>query len=302
MSSNDFDPPVGVVETLEPGVRRILAPNPSPMTFRGTNTYLLGDEDVVVIDPGPAHTDHLQAILQALGPKERITHILVTHSHLDHSPLAKPLSEATNAPVLAFGDSKAGRSTLMQEMADQGLTGGGEGVDHDFAPDRLIADQQDFLVAGHKVTAIWTPGHFCNHLSFAVRDIVFTGDHIMQWASTMISPPDGDVTAFMNSAQKLLLRKNRIYYPGHGAPVLDPADRVKELITHRKNRELEILSALSGTPKSIPEITQIVYHDVNPALLPAASRNVFAHLIDLHGRELVATTSQLSQDAGFFSA
>lgn len=294
-----FDPAPGVPVTLEPGVRRVLAPNPSPMTFRGTNTYLLGAGSIAVIDPGPAIPSHLDAILAALSPGERITHILVTHSHVDHSPLARPLAEATGAPVLAYGDSRAGRSADMERLAAEGLAGGGEGVDAAFAPDERLADGETVAGAGWSVTGLWTPGHFGNHMSFASGDAVFTGDHVMGWASSMVSPPDGDLTAFMASCRALLARRDRVFYPGHGGAVRDPAARLRWLLSHRESRTEQILSALAAGPAAIPELTARIYHDVDPALLPAAERNVFAHLIDLSRKGRVVPSPRLAVDARY---
>ncbi len=180
-ASDGFNPPVGVAEPLGPGLRRILAPNPSPMTYRGTNTYLLGTRDLAVIDPGPDHPAHLSAILASVESGQRITHILVTHSHLDHSPLAPVLAAQTGAPVLAHGDASTGRSAVMQDLAEAGLTQGGEGVDRTFRPDIVLAGQDVIDGHGWQLTAHWTPGHFGNHMSFATENIVFTGDLVMGW-------------------------------------------------------------------------------------------------------------------------
>ncbi|MGB8621685.1 MAG: MBL fold metallo-hydrolase, partial [Paracoccaceae bacterium] len=223
-------PRAGVVQRPEPGLRLVLAPNPSPMTYWGTNTYLLGTGYVAVIDPGPASDAHLEAILGALAPGERISHILVTHSHVDHSTLAPALSCATGAPVLAFGDSAAGRRADLAALT--GL-GGGEGVDRAFSPDERLADGDIVRGQGWSVTALWTPGHMGNHMCFAWGEALFTGDHVMGWASSMVSPPDGDLTAFMTSLERLATRRDRIFYPAHGAPVRDPAARLAELIAHR---------------------------------------------------------------------
>ncbi|SMX34640.1 MBL fold metallo-hydrolase [Actibacterium lipolyticum] len=291
-----FNPIVGQVEQLEPGVRRILAPNPSPMTFRGTNTYLLGKGAVTVIDPGPAYNAHLQAIMRALGPDEQITHILVTHSHLDHSPLAPALAQATGAKVYAFGDSKAGQRAALAQLT--GL-GGGEGVDKGFAPDITLADGETLSVGDIDVTAIWTPGHMANHLCFATQDIVFTGDHVMGWATSMVSPPDGDLTAFMESLEKLKGRSDRVFFPAHGAPVITPAKRIESLIAHRRGREAQILKALEHGPATANDLAARIYTDTPKALLPAASRNVLAHLIDLTERNLTKPTETLRADGQF---
>ncbi|MCG6904452.1 MAG: MBL fold metallo-hydrolase, partial [Rhodobacter sp.] len=297
MNDSDFDPIPGVAEWLEPGVRRVLAPNPSPMTYRGTNTYIVGQGRVAVIDPGPALPDHMRAIQAALEPGEVITGILVTHSHVDHSPLAAPLAAATGAPVHAFGDSLAGRSAAMESLASQGLTGGGEGVDFGFAPDEFLADSAIVDGDDWQIRALWTPGHFGNHLSFAFGDAVFTGDTVMGWASTMVSPPDGDLGAFLRSAAQLAATDARVFYPGHGAAIARPRARAEWLIAHRNRREAEILAHLDGAGTDIATLTRTIYHDVPVALLPAAERNVFAHLIDLHAKQRVQAEPHLSYAA-----
>jgi len=300
MPQDAAKPTPGHVVTMEQGVRRILAPNPSPMTYWGTNTYILGEGRVVVIDPGPADRTHFDAILAGLAPGEEISHILVTHSHLDHSPLARPLSEATGAPVLAFGDATAGRSDVMADLVARGMASGGEGVDRGFTPDATLKDADVLDVNGARIQALWTPGHYSNHLSFAFQgDAVFTGDHVMGWASSLVSPPDGDLTAFMASCEKLAARDDRVYYPGHGNPVEDTQARIHWLINHRRGREGDILKALSGPPQDIPTLTRAIYTDTPAPLLAAAARNVFAHLIDLTQRQLVRPHPQLDFTARF---
>ena len=278
---DDFDPPIGTPVTLSDGLRRIVAGNPSPMTYRGTNTYLLGEGDIAVIDPGPALEAHMEAILGALGPSERITHIFVTHSHVDHSPLAAPLSEVTGAPVLAFGDSRAGRSAVMERLAGSGLTGGGEGVDAGFAPDITLAHGQSTAGESWELTALHTPGHFGNHLSFQWGDALFCGDLVMGWASTLISPPDGDLAQFRASCTRLKAAAPGRLLPGHGAPVTDPAGRIDALLAHRDAREAAILAALGAGPADAATLARRIYTDTPAALMPAAARNVLAHLVDL---------------------
>ncbi|MGD1884208.1 MAG: MBL fold metallo-hydrolase [Paracoccaceae bacterium] len=294
-----FDPVIGAVETLEPGLRRILAPNPSPMTFRGTNTYLLGTCDIAVIDPGPDSPAHLEVILGAIGPDQRISHIFVTHSHLDHSPLARPLAEVTGAPVLAFGPSSAGRSTVMKALSKQGLMGGGEGVDDRFAPDIALEDGAKIQTDKWALEVIHTPGHMGNHIALGWGDACFTADHVMGWATSIVSPPDGDLTDFMASSERLLRTEWRVFYPGHGAPITAPADRLGWLIAHRRSRERAILSALDGQDLTARALAHLIYQDTPQALLPAATRNVLAHLVDLYGRGWVETTEQLSATATF---
>ncbi|WP_101068028.1 MBL fold metallo-hydrolase [Roseovarius salinarum] len=298
-ATQEFDPPPGVAETLAPGLRRVLAPNPSPMTFRGTNTYLVGERGIAVIDPGPADDTHLRAIHDALGPGQRVTHVLVTHAHLDHSPLARPLAKETGAPVLAYGDARAGRSAAMEQLARAGTLGGGEGVDTAFFPDRELADGEVIDGDGWRLTALWTPGHFGNHLCFALDDAIFTGDLVMGWASSLVSPPDGDLSDFMASLARLADRGARVLYPGHGAPVSDPAARLSELIAHRRTREDQILRALEGHPATAETLARRIYTETPPALLPAATRNVLAHLVDLTGRGRVAPQGPLDADVTF---
>lgn len=294
-----FDPAPGMAEVLEPGLARVLAPNPSPMTFRGTNTYLLGERALAVIDPGPDDPAHLQAILGALGPGQTISHILVTHAHLDHSPLCPALSLATGAPVLAFGDAFSGRSAVMQDLARRGLAGGGEGVDAHFVPDRCLADGEEIVGDGWTLRAIRTPGHYGNHLSFAWGDACFTGDHVMGWASSLVSPPDGDLTDFMASCARLGRETWRVFHPGHGAPVTDPAARLSWLVSHREGREAEILAALSDGPARAYDLACRIYTETPTALIGAATRNVFAHLVDLAGKNMVAAEGALETDAVF---
>ena len=298
----DFQPVPGHAEPLAPGLRRVLAPNPSPMTFRGTNTYVLGTGALAVIDPGPCSEPHLEAILAAVGPGQHISHILVTHAHLDHSPLARPLAEATGAPVLAFGDARAGRSEMMQRLAETGLAGGGEGVDAGFAPDEELPDGAVIAAEGWRLEAIHTPGHFGNHLSFAWGDVLFSGDLVMGWASSLVSPPDGDLGAFMDSLERLRrIRWSRLH-PGHGAPVEAPLERIDALRAHRRAREAAILTALGDGPADAASLATVIYHDTNPALLPAAARNVLAHLIDLTQRKAVIPLGNLEKNCVFSRA
>ena len=296
---DSFDPVIGQAEHLEPGLRRIVAPNPSPMTYRGTNTYVLGDRALAVIDPGPASNQHLDAILSAVGPDQRITHIVVSHAHLDHSPLASALSQKTGAPVYAFGPAEAGRSAIMKQLADTGMAGGGEGIDTNFVPDITLRDGDQTRTEDWVLTALHTPGHIGNHLCLAWNDTCFTADHVMGWASSLVSPPDGDLTDFMASCAKLRNHHWRVFYPGHGAPVTDPRGRLDWLIAHRLAREAAILNALQAGPADATQLAAAIYTDTPPGLLPAAARNVLAHLIDLTGKSLVSHQGSLSATTRF---
>jgi len=300
--NTDFDPPVGVAETLLPGLRRIVAPNASPMTFRGTNTYLLGGTDVAVIDPGPDMDAHLHAILKAVGETCSISHIFVTHSHVDHSPLSRRLARITGAPVLAVSDSFSSRSARMKNLAEHAELGGGEGVDKDFNPDRQLADGQRIVGQGWSLDAITTPGHFSNHVCFSWPEeaVVFSGDHVMGWATTLVSPPDGDLTAFMASLEKMAARKgDRRYFPGHGAVLEDPQAMISYLLSHRRERESQIIAALTQGAANASELAARIYTEIPRSLLPAATRNVFAHLIDLTDKKKISPIGSLSPEAPF---
>lgn len=278
---------------------RVLAPNPSPMTAEGTNTFVLGRSDVAIIDPGPALDAHLDAVERAVAGR-RVIAILITHSHLDHSPAAKPLSRRLQAPVLGFGPSTAGRTPEMEALT--GL-GGGEGVDHDFMPDRLLSSGDLVSGDGWSLRAHWTPGHMANHLSFewAEAATVFTGDTVMGWASTMISPPDGDLGQFMDALDSLERLEAKVFHPGHGGPVHAPAARCRALRDHRQARTAAILMALDQT-HTIPGIVAQIYADTPPALLGAAGRNVLAHLLHLIQQGLVTASPVAGPDACYSRA
>ncbi|KIN72638.1 MBL fold metallo-hydrolase [Sulfitobacter guttiformis] len=296
---DDFNPPIGVAQVLENGLRRIVAPNPSPMTYRGTNTYVLGHTALAVIDPGPKDAAHLDAILAAVAPDQHISHIIVTHTHLDHSPLARDLSLRTDAPVLAFGGAQAGRSAVMQHLAAAGSVGGGEGVDLGFSPDKIVSDGETISGDNWQLEVIHTPGHIGNHISLAWGDTCFTADHVMGWASSLVSPPDGDLTDFMRSCARLAARQWRVFYPGHGAQIDDPAARLDWLVAHRRSRETGIVQALENGPTDAATIAALLYTDTPAALLGAATRNVLAQLIDLNVRGIVTHDGDLNETSKF---
>lgn len=287
LSDSPFDPRPGAVLALAPDLRLVLAPNASPMTERGTNTWILGQGAVTVIDPGPADPAHLRAILAALAPGETVAQILVTHTHNDHSPLSRPLAEASGAPIFGFGDTRAGRSARMQAL-DAAWLGGGESADEAFQPDEHLSDGSDFEAGGQPIRALHTPGHYGNHLCYQWGEVLFTGDHLMGWAPSLVSPPDGDLTDFMASLDRIETLGARRAYPGHGAPLADAAARAGELRAHRRLREAAILAAIRDGAATLDAITARVYAEVPRALWPAARRNVLAHAIDLDARGLVA--------------
>ncbi|MCI5097718.1 MAG: MBL fold metallo-hydrolase [Rhodobacteraceae bacterium] len=296
---DDFNPVPGEVTQLAPDLRRVLCPNPSPMTYRGTNTYLVGARELAVIDPGPISEAHLEAILDALEPGQSISHIVVTHTHLDHSPLARPLAERTGAQIYAYGDALAGRSAVMSRLADQGMVGGGEGIDRAFKPDVTLSDGEILRGDGWELEVIHTPGHLGNHIALGFGDSCFTADHVMGWASSLVSPPDGDLTDFMASCARLRQRDWAVFHPGHGAPVDAPLERLDWLIAHRNSRETAVLAELEKAPATARQLAEAIYTETPAALLGAAERNVFAHLVDLVGKSKVAPEDALSAGAKF---
>lgn len=277
-------------------LRRILAPNPSPLTGPGTNTFLLGRDSVAVIDPGPDDPAHREAILRAGGG--RISHILVTHAHLDHSAGAGPLARLTGAPVLAFGEATAGRSPLMRRLAAQGATGGGEGLDHGFAPDAVLRDGDTVAGADWSLSVLHTPGHAGGHLAFRWGDRVLCGDVVMGWSSTILSPPDGDLADYLRTLDRLAETGARQLLPAHGAPIDDPAARLAELAAHRRERTAQILAALAQGPADAATLAGRLY-DIAPHLMPAAARNVLAHLLALTDLGVVAPVGDLHPGAEF---
>lgn len=265
-----------------PGLRRILADNPSPFTGPGTNSYLLGIGEVALIDPGPASPGHQAALLAALAPGERITQILVTHPHLDHSGLAPAMRAATGAPVLAFGTCRDGLNPAYAAMTD---LGGGEGSDHAFTPDRRLRDGDRIAGQGWALEVIHTPGHLGSHLAFLWGERLFSGDHVMGWSSSIVSPPEGDMGAYMRGLERLLALDLELLIPGHGELVSDGPARIRELQAHRRLREAQILAALRPGATTAAQLARSIYRDIAPSLLPAAERNVLAHLLDLQERK-----------------
>ena len=279
-----FSPRVGAPLMLAQGLRLVLAPNASPMTERGTNSYLLGERAVTVIDPGPADPAHVAALIAALPPGAQVAQIVVTHAHLDHSPAARLLAQATGAPILAFGGARDGRSARMAAL-DLSDLGAGEGLDLDFAPDTRLAHGAQIAVEGGTLDILHTPGHLGGHICLRWGGAVFSGDHLMGWAPSLISPPDGDLTDFMASLALIEALGPVTLYPGHGAPVARGDTRAAEIRTHRLAREAAVLAAAAAAPgETALALTERVYADVPKPLIPAAFRNLLAHLIDLESR------------------
>lgn len=271
-------PPTGVAMTLEPLVTRVLAPNPSPYTFTGTQTHIVGTRDLAVIDPGPAAPEHLDRLLAAIAGRP-VTAIVITHHHRDHSPGAIPLKAATGAPVVG-----AAPFALVDEgpRADAAF-------DPDYAPDRVMEEGDTVAGEGWTLEAIATPGHTSNHLAFALPETqaLFSGDHVMGWSTSVVSPPDGDMGAYMTSLEKLLGRDDRVFYPGHGPEIERPQRIVRGMLGHRRQREGQILRLLAGGAQPIAVAVERMYVGLDPRLVTAAERSVLAHLLDLERRGLV---------------
>ncbi|MDG2534835.1 MBL fold metallo-hydrolase [Sphingomonas sp. HITSZ_GF] len=273
------DAPTGLAMALDPLVTRILAPNPSPFTYTGTQTYLVGTTELAVIDPGPDDPAHIEALLAAIAGR-RVVAILCTHTHRDHSPAAAPLKALTGAPII-------GCAPLS--LADAGPRADAA-FDTGYAPDRVLADGERVQGEGWTLTAIATPGHTSNHLCFALEEsrALFSGDHVMGWSTTVVAPPDGDMAAYMRSLDTLMGRADdRIYYPAHGEPIERPHRFVRGLIGHRKQREGQILRLLKAGTGAVPDMVGRMYVGLDPRLTGAAGRSVLAHLIDLRDRGLV---------------
>ncbi|MGL6208761.1 MAG: MBL fold metallo-hydrolase [Paracoccaceae bacterium] len=286
--------------SLAPGLVSLRAANPSPLTGSGTNTYILGHEDLAVIDPGPDLDSHLAAILfEARG--RRISRILITHAHLDHSALSPRLAAATGAEVMAFGGARDGISPRMARLG-AGLATTGEGLDLGFAPDRRLADGETISGADWTLRTIHTPGHLGCHICLAWGDLLFSGDHVMAWSTSIVSPPEGDMGAYLQALRRLSQTHWLRLFPGHGDPVDNPEVRISELLAHRLARETQILEALATGSATPAELTAKVYHDTPRSLWPAAARNVLAHLLDLEERSLVTADPSPGPNARFCRA
>jgi len=280
-----FEPHYGEAVPVAEGVERLTVNNPSAFTFHGTNSYIVGRKSVAVIDPGPDNEAHFEALMAALKGRE-VTHIAVSHTHRDHSPLARRLQQATGAILVAEGPHRAARPLHEGEVNPFG-----ESSDLDFVPDIALADGDLVEGDGWTLRAVLTPGHAANHAAFALENtgILFSADHVMAWATSVVAPPDGAMSDYMASLEKLLARDDRIYFPGHGGPVNAPQAFVRGLRTHRRMRERAVLERMKAGDRLIADMVRAIYRDTDPRLHGAAALSVLAHIEDLVEKGLVTT-------------
>lgn len=281
----EFLPAYGEAIPVAPGVQRLTVNNPSPFTFHGTNSYIVGDKSVAVIDPGPEDEAHFKALLSALDGRQ-VTHIFVSHTHRDHSPLAGRLKEATGAIVVAEGPHRAARPLHEGETNPFA-----ESADTAFKPDVALGDSHSVSGDGWALTALHTPGHTANHSAFALEGtgIVFSADHVMAWATTIVAPPDGSMSDYMGSLDRLLKRDDRVFLPGHGGPVRDPKAFMRGLRTHRRMRERAVLHRIKAGDRFIADMVKVIYKSTDIRLHGAAALSVLAHLEDLIEKGQVQT-------------
>ncbi|EKS32094.1 MBL fold metallo-hydrolase [Afipia clevelandensis] len=293
--NKDFPLKPGVVDEVVPGVRRVLCDNPSPFTFTGTVSYIVGKGNVAIIDPGPIDEAHTQALLNAVRG-ETVTHILVTHTHNDHSPGVAALKAATGATVYAEGPHRASRPAYASET--RATESGG---DRNFRPDVTLRDGDVVEGDGWRLETVSTPGHTANHVAFAWQDrnLTFVGDHVMGWSTSIVAPPDGSMVDYMASLDRLADRSEQLYFSGHGPEIPDAVRFVKFLIRHRKAREASILHRLAKGEADIPTIVRASYIGIDPRLVGAAGYSVLAHLEDLVARDVVATDGDPTIDGSY---
>lgn len=293
--NRDFPLVPGAVDEVVPGVRRVLCNNPSPFTFTGTVSYIVGRGNVAIIDPGPADEAHIQALLDAVRG-ETVTHIFLTHTHKDHSPGTPRLKAATGATVYAEGPHRASRPRHGSELAPTE-----SGADYGFRPDVILKDGEIVTGEGWQLEAVATPGHTANHMAFAwtERKLMFVGDHVMGWSTSIVAPPDGSMVDYMASLERLTRRDEQLYFSGHGPEIPDAVRFVKFLIRHRKAREESILYRLAKGEADIPTIVRASYIGIDPRLMGAAGYSVLAHLEDLVARNVVATDGDPTIDGTY---
>jgi glyoxylase-like metal-dependent hydrolase (beta-lactamase superfamily II) len=291
----DFALVPGKVDEPMPNVRRILCNNPSPFTFKGTVSYIIGRGKVAIVDPGPEDAAHSAALLDAVRG-ETVTHIFVTHTHRDHSPGVPAIKQATGAIVMAEGPHRAARPLHTGEAPRMESSN-----DTDFKPDRALADGEVVRGDGWTIEAVTTPGHTANHMAFAFKEanILFSGDHVMAWSTPVVAPPDGSMGDYMASLQKLSKRGEPIYFPGHGGAVHNAPRFVAAYILHRKAREAAILNRLGKGESDIPSLVSGIYANLDPRLVKAAGMSVLAHLEDLVARGAVVSDKPTSIDARY---
>ena len=264
-----YDFGYATAEQITPLIRRVTARNPSGFTFHGTGTYIIGSGTVAVVDPGPMIPEHIEALKTAVEG-ETVSHILITHTHFDHSPAAAPLKEYWDCPTYGFGPHGAGKIAEGTPIE--------EGGDMDFVPDVEIRDGDIVEGPGWTVECVYTPGHTSNHMCFALKEekALFTGDHVMGWSTSVIGPPDGDMTAYMASLEKLLERDDEVYWPTHGTCIKDVKTFVRAFIAHRLDREKQILECVTQGVPLIKDMVRIMYTETDPKMYPAAERSVLA--------------------------
>ena len=290
--NRNFEVNYGEIENVAPGIRRITANNPSPFTFRGTGTYILGEGNVAVIDPGPDQPEHVKAIVEGLK-NETVSHILITHTHNDHSPAAKALKEITGAPTYGFGPHGSGKPAL--KLTTQA------GGDMDFRPDEKTQDGSVIYGDDWSVSCLHTPGHTSNHICFSWDEekALFPGDQVMGWSTSIVSPPDGDMGDYMRSLDKLIVRDDKIYYPAHGPEILEPQKLISAFQDHRREREENILECLKLGNDTIDQMVKTVYQDVSESLHSAAARSLFATVIYLVEQKKVEAIDGLDIDGRY---
>ena len=290
-----FDPRHGEAVRLSDRITRVVAKNPGPFTFHGTNTFLIGSRDLAVIDPGPDDPAHVEALLAAIG-RRRVSAILVTHTHRDHSPAARALAAATGARVYGEGPHRPARRLDLGEINPLDASG-----DHDFRP--AVALTEGDLVGGEGWTleTLATPGHTPNHLCFSLREeeTLFTGDHVMGWSTSIVAPPDGSMVDYMASLARLLDRPEGLFLPAHGNGIAEPDAFVEALIRHRKGREKAVLDRLAAGDETIPDMVRVIYAEVDRSLHGAAALSLLAHVEDLVGRGLVTSDGRVDLAARY---
>lgn len=289
----EFDYEYGTAQQVTPLVRRVIAQNPSPFTFRGTGTYIIGHgTSVAVVDPGPLLPEHINSLKETLK-NEHVSHILITHTHMDHSPAAAPLKEFWQAPTYAYGPHGAGKTEAGVQVE--------EGGDMDFKPDIAVRHGDIIQGDGWTIECVFTPGHTSNHMCFALKEekLLFTGDHVMGWSTSIVSPPDGDMTQYMNSLELLLTRNDETYWPTHGPCIDDPHKHVQAFIDHRLEREQQIINCLEQGVTRIPDMVPLMYADIDEKMHKAAARSVLAAMLRLMDKGRVASDTSPSTSAEF---